>query len=149
MKLGRLLTRRGVLALVASLLVGGALVARPASAARRAPDVKGEWNGNLSSELLGEFPFTLNVAKQNKKNGKISGTGSTAEGDFTFKGKIKPNGKLKVSFETEIDGQPITIKFDIQVTSDGNSAEGSYTATGQGGIPLDSGSVFMDKVIEE
>ena len=145
---GRLLSRFGMIALTAAMLLTAVAMPKAQAAAKRAPNVLGTWHFFLNSQVLEEYLVEIIVETQNQKNGKITGNGSSADGEFTFKGKIQPNGKLKSSIKTQFGENPVTIDIKVKVARDGLTAEGTYTVTGHGGVPIDEGTVEGDKQVE-
>ena len=139
------LTRSALILFLVAAVASFGAAARADTAARRAPNIKGEWAGTLNSELTGEIPFTLEITKQNKKTGKFSGTGEAMDQTARVAGKIKKSGKVTSTLNVNFQGTPVTIKLNIQVTPDGSSAEGTFEASAKGQV-VATGTVTMSKI---
>ena len=144
MRIDRRLSRRGTLALVGvmsvSLLAGAAT-----AAAKRAPDITGEWEGVLTAKGFEPTPYTLNITTQNKKNGKFSGQAEfdVGGGPVDLTGKIQPNRKVKASFDGDINGEPIVFTLKVKVSSDAQSAEGTFKGKDEDGNVVVSGTTEL------
>lgn len=150
MRINTLFTRRALMTLVTA--VGLSLLSGAAdAAAKRAPDITGEWNGVLTAKGFPETDYTLNIATQNKKNGKFTGEATylvdEEEVTVNLSGKIQPNRKVKAKFNGDINGQPIVFSLKVKVSSDGESAEGTFTGKDEDGNVVVSGTTTLEKVV--
>ena len=149
MSIRKLTSRRTVLALAAgigaSVLFGGA-----AEAAKRAPEITGQWSGVLIAEGFDPTPYSLNITDQKKKTGKFSGQASfPKQKPVNFKGKIQPNRKVKGKFNGDINGEPIVFTLKVKVSSDAQSAEGTFTGKDEDGNVVVSGTTTLEKVPDD
>lgn len=146
MRFNEKLTRRGVVTLVGVLgssLLGGTALA----AAKRAPDITGQWQGVLNAQGFEPTPYVLNIQTQNKKNGKFTGQANfVGFKPVSLAGKIQPNRKVKGSFGGDINGEPIVFTVNVKVSSDAQSAEGKFTGKDQGGNTVVTGTTTLEKV---
>jgi hypothetical protein len=145
MNLGRTFSRRVVLALCAvlgfSVLFGGV-----AQAAKKAPNIKGEWQGELQAEGQGSIPFALSIQKQNAKSGKFKGQASLPGiNPVKLSGKINKAGEIKGSFPAELNGVPVVVSFQVTVNHEGTSGDGDFSAKTQDGTTVASGFIGMEK----
>lgn len=63
------------------------------------PQIAGSWDGTAVDHLLGEGTFDLVIDQVGRE---LSGTVTSALGDGTFTGHIKPNGEIKTKFHVGI-----------------------------------------------
>lgn len=146
MNLKSAFSRRNLMLLLTAALLGMGAGARAEIAAKKAPNIKGSWVGTLSSELTGEVPFTLEIAKQNKKTGKFSGSGEALDQTAKVTGTIKKTGKVSSTLKVNFQGTPVTIKLNIQVDAEGTSGEGTFEASAQGQV-LTTGTVVLSRPV--
>lgn len=145
MMTGTLLSRRGLFVAMAAFCVS-VLLGVSAEATRRAPRIVGDWQGTIQ---LGEdtLPFELDVTKQ-KKNGQFNATLRTPIGNARIKkGKIKRNGRITGNFRTVLNGQPVDVTVNMQVSGNGQSASGTVVAKNAGGQVVAEGQISMFKQV--
>jgi hypothetical protein len=146
MTINRLLTRRAVMTLVGVLglsLLSSAAIA----AAKRAPDITGQWEGTLIAEGFKPTPYVLDIATQNKKNGKFTGQATfVGFNSVNLSGKIQPNRKVKAKWSGDINGEPIVFAIKVKVSTDGQSAEGTFTGKDEDGNVVVTGTTTLNKV---
>jgi hypothetical protein len=149
MRINHLFTRRAAVTLAAVLglsLLSGAATA----AAKRAPDVTGEWQGVLNAESFPAISYTLDITTQNKKTGKFTGQATLPEQKpVSLSGKIQPNRKVKAKFSGDLNGQPVDFSVKVKVSSDVQSAEGTFTGKDEEGNVVFSGTTTLERVPEK
>ncbi len=145
MRFNTMISRRGVVTLVGVLgisLVSGAATA----AAKKAPNIEGQWQGTLIATGFDPTPYVLNIADQ-KKNGKFTGQANFVGFDpVSFAGKIQPNRKVKGSFGGDINGEPIVFAISIKVSRDAQSADGTFKGKNNSGEVVVSGTTTLERV---
>ena len=107
--------------------------AHSASAAR-VPNVKGHWSGSISSQATGTVPFELDITKQNRTSGKVSGTISAFGRESRLKGVVKKNGAT-LTFKTFLnDSEEVRVTLKVKGGDDPNSASGTFKAKSHGQV---------------
>ena len=145
MRINSVFSRRAVVTLVAVL--GLSLISGGASAARKkAPNIEGQWQGVLNATGFPPTPYTFNITDQ-KKNGKFTGQANFPEiAPVSLSGKIQPNRKVKAKFNGDINGDPIVFAIKVKVSSDAQSAEGTFTGKDEDGNVVVSGTTTLERV---
>ena len=117
------------------------------AAAKRAPDITGQWEGVLKATGFPDTRYTLNISTQNKKNGKFTGQATfTGFKPVSLTGKIQPNRKMKGKFSGDINGEPIVFTVRVTLARDGQSAEGTFNGKGADGKVVVSGTTTLERV---
>jgi hypothetical protein len=146
MRINTRFTRRAVMTLVAVLgfsLLSGAATA----AAKKAPDITGQWEGTLFAKGFKPNPYVLDITEQNKKNGKFKGQAHfVGFDDVNLSGKIQPNRKVKGKFSGDINGEPIVFTIKVKVSSDLQSAEGTFNGKDEDGNVVVTGTTTLERV---
>ena len=149
MRINTVFSRRAAVTLVAVLgfsLLSGAATA----AAKRAPDITGQWEGVLNAEGFPPTPYTLDITDQKQKTGKFTGQATFPEQKpVNLSGKIQPNRKVKGKFNGDINGEPIVFTVKVKVSSDLQSAEGTFKGKDEDGNVVVSGTTTLEKVVDK
>lgn len=149
MRITTLFSRRAVLAIVAVLGLS-LLSGKATEAARRAPDISGQWEGVLNAEGFPPTPYSIEIDSPIKKNGKFTGQANFPKQEpVNFTGKIEPNRKVKGKFSGDINGEPIVFTLKVTVARDGQSAEGTFSGKDADGNVVVTGTTTLDKIQPE
>lgn len=143
MPLGTRLSRRTVLALPAALTLP--LCKASEARAKKAPNVKADWIGSLTTPDAPFIPVVFQITSQ-KKNGSISGQAVSPQ-PFTvdFTGTVSKKGKITGEFRPTIDEVEVRIAVDMKVQMDDGYrvAIGTFEMFDEHGGLLREGTVYV------